>query len=65
MTAKTKAAPEPPRAQDLTRAEKLAILRSVPCDHCGAPAGHGCGGNVPHQARYEAVGKYGKDLIRW
>ncbi len=70
MSAKTKARtakPEPPRAQDLTSAEKRAILESAECGQCGAPAGEHCktagGHSVPqvHGARYQAA----QGKVRW
>ena len=69
MKAKTK--PEPPRAQDLTSAEKHQILLSVPCPQCDSEPGRMCvqpSGHVAsicHAARYAAVGKFGKGLIAW
>jgi hypothetical protein len=66
-----KAASPPPRAQNLTRAEKHAILISVTCRLCGAAEGASCttpsGNSVAqtHQARYEDAGKYGRNLIQW
>ena len=68
---KTKTKPAPPRAQDLTSAQKHVILLSVPCPQCEAPAGQMCRqpsghyASICHAARYAAVGKFGKDLVQW
>ncbi len=65
----TAAQAAPPLARDLTREQKRAILKSVPCDYCGAQPGGPCsrlgggsGGGI-HQSRYAEVSR--RKLVTW